>query len=308
MGDNLNKLVKYAKKWFEENNINVPKLAKDWQTSSVRRGEIPPGCSGQKLRKLGITQKKFITLINGNKYIESHINSPITKNNIEDILGFIHLKDKVINKHKKVLIKCKKCNYVEWLAYSTLQRMRKTNNKYCRICRNAGGKRKDISEYNRFGDFTAVSIDDDSIISYKCKKCSNIIKRGMGYAKTTEYLVCEKCNPTIMMGTKFRTEIGDFDSKMEYLSYLKLIEILPEKYIIRQKSYNELFNTGTKHTADFYVPKLNLVLEVTTTRNNLSNKYYETMLWKLSIDPSVKFAYSIKEVEDIVRAMLKNVE
>lgn len=79
----------------------------------------------------------------------------------------------------------------------------------------------------------------------------------------------------------------------------------PEK-IIRQKKYNELFNTGTKHTADFYIPHIPLVLEVTSKYNKIGKKYNETAAWKKSLSSIVIFAYSLKEVEDIVRPLPKD--
>lgn len=78
--------------------------------------------------------------------------------------------------------------------------------------------------------------------------------------------------------------------------------------IIRQKKYNELFNTGTKHTADFYIPKLDLVLEVTSKYNKIGEKYKETAEWKKSLSDKVVWAYSLSEVEDIVRSKMKILE
>lgn len=91
-------------------------------------------------------------------------------------------------------------------------------------------------------------------------------------------------------------------------AYKIILKYLPEKCVIRQEKYDKLFNTGTKHTADFYIPSLNLVLEVTSSANNLGQKYKDTMEWKLSLSNMVKFAYSLKEVEDIVRSAMKVAE
>ena len=101
------------------------------------------------------------------------------------------------------------------------------------------------------------------------------------------------------------TDLGYFDSKIEYEAYKILLKYLPSELIVRQKKYNELFNTGTKHTADFYIPIANLVLEVTSDSNNLGSKYKETAAWKLSLSDKVQFAYSLQQVEDIVRPIAK---
>lgn len=120
--------------------------------------------------------------------------------------------------------------------------------------------------------------------------------------------MCEVCFPKLNFGAKHYTELGYFDSKFEYEAYKTILKYLDPKLVIRQKKYNELFNTGTKHTADFYIPSLNLILEVTTSNNNIGQKYKDTAEWKMSLSNNVKFAYSLSEVEDIVRSAMKVAE
>jgi DNA-directed RNA polymerase subunit RPC12/RpoP len=181
--------------------------------------------------------------------------------------------------------------------------MRSRSDKYCIECRDVGGKRKSLDNYKQEG-FTILSVDN-SIVNYRCNGCHSSISRGIAHAKRSEYIVCNKCNPYRVMGTKINTPDGRFDSMFEYKAYLKLVSILGKHNIIRQKPYDELFSTKTKHTADFYIPKLDLVLEVTTKYNKISDKYRNTAEWKMGISNKVIFAYTIAEVEDIVRTSLK---
>ena len=309
MGGDLFKLAQFAKNWFIDNNVPIPEGSKKWQKATIKRGEIPPGCNFMALRRAGITPRVFIQLINGelvtqHKYKQNTVN----KENIIELLGLEWVSEKSSDKvHFQVYVRCTKCEFSEYIDKGTLTRMLKSNNKYCRLCRNAGGKSKPLDTYNIFNGFTAIARPNHSRVVYSCNTCSNNIERTFSHISTAEYLVCEFCNPRVISGARLTLPEGTFHSKIEYLAYLKLLDILPVGMKIhRQVSYDVLFNTNTKHTADFYIPDLELVLEVTTKSNNLSNKYHETAQWKCDVSSKVVFAYSVKEVEDIVRPLLKN--
>lgn len=96
--------------------------------------------------------------------------------------------------------------------------------------------------------------------------------------------------------------------QIKYEVYKILLKYLDSSLIIRQKKYTELFNTNTKHTADFYIPILDLVLEVTSKYNKISKKYKETAEWKKSLSNKVVWVYSLSEAEDIVRSKMKVLE
>ncbi len=303
-GDNLLKeYANKARKWFNDNDVEVPTGTADWQGKSVRRGEIPPDMSIGALRRNKINVLDLLREITGNKSFKAYNRAPIDSSNIVE-LGFKLISSAMVNKHKKLTVECLLCGFNEVLDYGTLQRMKKSGNKYCRVCRNAGGKTKPLDRYDTVEGFIPIKLIEKSIF-YKCLTCGNTICRGAGYCTTAEYLVCEYCNPRKNIGSKVITKDGAFDSYFEYKCYEKLLEYLKPEDIIKQKSYNELFNTGTKHVADFFIPSLDLVLEVTTASNNLGAKYLDTVKWKLSVSNKVKFAYSIKEVEDIVRPLVK---
>ena len=305
IGDNLETLAAKAKLWFEKNSIPVPNGAKAWSKCSERRDEIPTGCSVNAIRRYGYNLTEFISQITGSDKHKYNYD-PLTKENLHINLGLNWISSRLVNGHKRIHTSCCNCSREEVLDYGTLQRMRASGNKYCRYCRNAGGKAKDVSIYDKFEGFSIVSERaEDSRVRYKCASCSSIIERTLTHVSTTEYLVCEHCNPRENFEARLHTEHGYFDSKIEYHAYLILLEYFDIDDIIRQKPYDSLFNTRTKHTADFFIKSCNLVLEVTSASNNIGAKYKETASWKMSLSESVKFAYSLKEVEDIVRPLSK---
>lgn len=306
IGDSLETLAIKARQWFITNNVEVPAGAKKWQKCSVRRGEIPPGTGVTSIRRYGFNLTELISYITGSGK-RAYIYSPIMPTNSVDLVGMEIIQERIVNGHKRVLTKCACCAHEEELDYGTLQRMRASSNRFCRYCRNAGGKPKTIDTYDIFDGFMPVSMED-SRLKYVCQQCTYIIERTLAHVSTAEYLVCEKCFPKLNFGARHYTELGYFDSKIEYEAYKTILKYLDQSLVIRQKKYSELFNTGTKHTADFYIPSINLVLEVTSSNNNIGQKYKETAEWKMSLSTSVKFAYSLSEVEDIVRSAMKVAE
>jgi hypothetical protein len=304
IGDNLEALALKARQWFNDNNVEVPSGARVWQRCSVRKGEIPPGTGVTSLRRYGFNVTAFISAITNNPNLKPYKYNPITQDNIVS-LGFNLLKTRVINGHKKLTVSCLKCTREEELDYGTLQRMKDAGNTFCRYCREAGGKQKTLDSYKEFEGFTLLSRTENKRFNYKCNTCNSNIVRTMTHTHTAEYIVCEVCNPRENFGARLYTELGYFDSKIEFEAYKILLKYFNKDEIVRQKKYNELFSTGTKHTADFYIPKIPLVLEVTSKYNKIGTKYKETALWKQSLSNIVIFAYSLSEVEDIVRPLLK---
>jgi DNA-directed RNA polymerase subunit RPC12/RpoP len=303
-GDSLEALAIKARQWFDSNNVVVPSGAKMWQECSVRRGEIPPGTGVTSLRRYGFNVTAFISSITSNPDLKPYKYNPINSNNIGEI-GFELVSEKLIKGHKRLTVKCLKCGREEELDYGTLQRMKSSSNTHCRYCRNAGGKCKDLQIYDVFAGFSIKGRTEDHRLIYQCNSCKDLIERTQATVSSSEYIVCEKCHPRENFGARLYTELGYFDSYIEFEAYKILLRYLDSDKIIRQKKYDELFGTGTKHTADFYIPSINLILEVTTSSNNLGTKYKDTAAWKLSLSNNVKFAYSLREVEDIVRPLVK---
>lgn len=306
IGDDLESLANKAREWFIINKVSIPSGAREWSKASVRRGELPPGTTAGSLRRYGFNVTAFLSIILNDPNKKPYNYNPITEDKLFEI-GYKFISYVFKNGHKYITVRCNNCNVQEEITYGRLQEAISKNKKYCRYCRKVGGKEKPLSYYNTFNGFTIVS-KEKSRLSYRCNECSNLVERTMAHFSSSEYIVCEHCYPRSNFGSRHYTEFGYFDSKVEYEAYKILLKYLDSKLIIRQKKYDDLFNTGTKHTADFYIPSLNLVLEVTTNTNNIGKKYKETAEWKKSISNCVKFAYSLSEVEDIVRSTMKIVE
>jgi len=305
MGDNLVNLANAAKQWFIDNSVEVPKTAKEWQKCAVSRKEVPPGFTTGTLTRKGINVSDFIAEILDTNSARLNT-SPITKDNCLQYTGLIYKSHEVVTGHKRILTECSKCHIEEVLDYGTLQRMRQSDNMFCRYCRNAGGKVKSVERYNK-SEATAISNDGKGHITYKCNTCSNTFIRGTAHASNTDYVVCNTCFPDLIIGTRVGNEYGKFDSMIEFIIYKKLLSYFSASDITRQVSYDTLFQTGTKHTADFYIPKHNLVLEATTISNGIGDRYTKTKEWKLSVSKNIHFVHSGAEVDDIVRPLLKGI-
>lgn len=294
--------VNFAKKWFIDNNVKVPSGAKEWSKCSVKAGQIPPGCTYLTLKRNNINLSDFIASITDSNS-KAVVQNPINKETCEYSIGLIWLTHETTNNHKKVKTKCANCSHIEILDYGTLTRMRSRKDKYCRLCRDVGGKQKPLNVYNRFDDFTAVDFIENSV-SYKCNNCHNTVIRSLDYCKSAEYIVCDICNP--VPGAKIHTDLGVFHSKIEYKVYEYLVSVIPEQDIVYQISYSELFSDITsKHTADFYLIPYDIVLEVTTKTNNLKSTYEATLEGKARLSSIVKVVRSVEQVKDIVRPLLK---
>lgn len=320
-GENTQKILDLAQRardWFICNKIKVPENAVAWQKSSVTRKEIPPGTGIGTLRRLGTTARIFISLINKQDISLDLYNrsfSSILKDHkeLEEELGFLIVEETFSStNHKKLLVSCVRCHREEWLDYGTLNRMYKSKNKYCRYCRNAGGKAKEKGCYNIFEGMECIKVED-KVLSFSCSTCKTESTISMAYfsqlkAEQNTYK-CPECHPRFSMATKISdSTYGDFDSTIEYNCYLTLVALLKDPGLIqRQVLYRDICpHINTKHSTDFYIPSLDLILEVTSSNNNISKKYQATKEWKMSIDKRVVFAHSPKEVEDIVRPLLKD--
>ena len=64
-GGSLTELQKYALKWFQDNNVEIPDGARKWSKCSVKAKQIPPGTTYQTLRRMNINLSDFISGILG---------------------------------------------------------------------------------------------------------------------------------------------------------------------------------------------------------------------------------------------------
>lgn len=300
--EKLNELVIFARNWFVEHNVEMPKSAAAWHNCSVSKGEIPPGCTPSSLRRLGTTTKWFIESILGK-------DNPTSGKKHEKMdytaLGFI-LVDHSWNKgHKSCSLECIQCGHKEVIDFGTLARMRDRGGKYCRICRNAGGKPKPLHVYNRPG-FVATEYNY-TIVTLTHELCGKSITRTATALANNTVPVCEHCYPeqNSVFGTKVTVDGITFPSMVEAEVYSGLKALATEFNftIIRQIPYATLFSeVSSNHTADFFIPEYSIVVEAGGLN---TARYKETMAWKLSLSDRVCHVPMANQVDDIVRPLLK---
>lgn len=299
----MKEIIDFAKQWFIKNpHVTIPSTAKEWQDRRVRDGNTPPGLTTGSLRRKGLTAKWLIDALNG-------VQEPILRKNkgIDyESVGFILLSKKVSeNGHSRCTVQCAQCEAIDTLDYGTLSRMAGKGSMYCMVCRAAGGKPKPIETYSK-EDFTAIEKVDGRIV-YRHTVCGNTISR----VPSAAIPICEHCNPREGYGARTTVNGISFPSKLEGEVYL-VLQNLTERLgfsLERQVPYNKIFCTGTKHTADFYIPEIHLVIEAsnmnTNSTSSVTARYKQTKEWKMSLDDNVLFVSCADQVEDIVRRYMK---
>lgn len=299
--EKLNELVEFARNWFTSNGVDIPKTAAEWQKCSVARGEIPPGCTTGSLRRLGTTAKWFIESILGKDNPTS-----IKKVDMDyAALGFKLIDHSWYKGHKSCDLECIQCCHKEVIDFGTLARMRDRGDKFCRICRNVGGKPKPIHVYNRPG-FVATEYSNH-IVTLRHELCGNTITRTTATLANNAVPVCEHCYPekNSVFGTKVTLDGITFHSKVEADVYSQL-KVLATEFnftITRQIPYATLFSgVSSNHTADFFIPEYSIVVEAGGLN---TARYKETMAWKLSLSDRVCHVPTANQVDDIVRPLLK---
>lgn len=300
--EKLNSLVIFARQWFVENNVKIPTSARDWQTCSVNRKEIPPGCTTGTLRRLGTTAKWFIESIQNARNPTSVVKTDMDYTSI----GFTLVESNWRNGHKKCTVRCNKCLQVSSIDYGTLARMRTRQDMYCYICRGVGGKAKPLSIYNR-PEVTATDYSN-GIVTLVHTVCGKSTTRTTSALSDNRTPVCEYCYPEkySIFGTKVVLDGITFPSKLESEVYvaLKLLALEFNFTIIRQIQYSKLFTEiASNHTADFYIPEYNLIIEAGGVN---TGRYVETIKWKLSLAENIVYISNPNQVDDIVRPLLKD--
>ena len=303
--EKLNELVEFARNWFTSNGVDIPKTAAEWQKCSVARGEIPPGCTTGSLRRLGTTTKWFIESILGKDNPTS-----IKKVDMDyAALGFKLIDHSWYKGHKSCYLECIQCCHKEVIDFGTLARMRDRGDKFCRICRNVGGKPKPIHVYNRPG-FVATEYSN-RLVTLTHELCGKSITRTAATLANNTVPVCEHCldiSPYVFggrFGTKTTHSGIVFPSRVEAEVFAQL-SLLAKEFnfsIRRQVPYKEIFSyIDTKHTANFYIPEYDIVVEAGGIN---TKRYSETKEWKLSLSNRVCFISKSYQVDDIVRPLLK---
>lgn len=99
---------------------------------------------------------------------------------------------------------------------------------------------------------------------------------------------------------------GYFISTIEHRIFHSLLKYVEPECIERQKKYDDLFQTETNHTADFYIKKYDIIIEATTTdTTKYIPGYSKTKEWKESLSDNVIFVYSTQDVDDLMEGLIE---
>lgn len=296
----LDVLIEKAKKWFEENSKECPKYARDWVKTGIN---IPPGMSRSTLKSKGLKPADIINGIYNNEVAQTNSKAQISLDNIG--LQFLN-KTRNSKNHYNYIVKCLNCNTIQSIEYGLLVRWSIAGYKYCSLCRNSSGKSKPIEFYSDLVPSTykvlEKVLDSKETLLIHHSVCDKTFTRTISglVNRETEELSCPYCSDLFI-----KNKVGSFDSLIEKELYDLLIKLVPRADIILHQPYSKLIPTlDRKFIADFYLPKYNLVIEVSTKSNNLPN-YKDRLLEKevLCKNNGINFAFvtSKTQLEDIVQ-------
>lgn len=277
-----------AKKFFE--NKELPKTTREWRTN------CPPQLTSGKINSLPFTVGDLLREINPN--------ARSARNKITydlDSLGFINL----TFKGSKGTFKCKNCHKTSTAERSTIIRWVNTGKKYCSHCRKSSGTSKGTDYYTNIlpENYECLGVHPgagNTKIKVKHNSCGKTRLYSSRHILSSSYLVCSHCEG-----------LGIYDSIIEKCIVEHLINTYPHLNIRYGVKYSELCYTSRRWVLDVFISDLNLCLEITTKQNGFSG-YFENLQDKLNVlqdnGYTAKVVYSIEEVDDIVRSLLKGKE
>ena len=301
----LEDTIKFCKDWFAENNIQIPKTVREW--NSGRSGKtIPPGCTYATLRKQGIKVSEVLNGLLGSASIRAY--STISDDTLCSGVGLTFLGKEG---KENILYSCNSCGGQYSTRKGTIKRWSDKNQCYCSMCRSASGKTKPIEYYDKFltDSFKALSYNK-GIITILHKPCGTSFTRTNAHVQSLDGstdLQCPCCSESLFSS---KTKDG-FMSIVERDCILHLQKSFPLLDVEREKLYSDIIDTDRKFRADVFIPTLGVVIEITSKGNNLP-KYSERLKEKINLLESkgilVYVATSKNEIEDIVRTLLKDRE
>ncbi len=296
----------YCKNWFEENNVECPKFAKDWKY--VGRC-IPPNTSLTALRSKGLKPSDIINYIYG----EGTASKNKTHNIDYTTLG-LEFVSKIPNGsgHTTVEYKCTKCKEQYWTDQGTLVRWKDREVKYCPTCRGSSGKTKPVEYYQPLvGSNFNLFKKEGRHVHVQCLDCNFEFTRSITQIqnKETDNICCPNCD----QNAKYvKGRAGRYGSLVEKELTEYLLEVWESSDPIHtQVLYSEFLDTERKFTADVFIPKHNTVIEITTKSNNLpmyKSRLEEKKLMCLQQHINFFVAYTKNNIKDIVQSLLKGKE
>jgi len=311
----LEEAIVLANRWFSENEIAIPRIAKDWRGVGVH---IPEGFSITVIKRVyNLSVKQWHTLLTSKEYVAKGNFNPVTTYSEMNTLGL-----ELLSKNQKnIRFKCNKCNRTDTTDYETLSRWRSRGVKFCAICRGSSGKVKPLEFYKaKFKDVLLTSnlsllSGDAKTLLVECNDCQTKFTRTQSHAIEARELLCPTCYP--IKGFGFRSKFEDtwFDSKRELDVYKALRETLGKDEIQTHLKYREIFTSISEEQGrkicDFYLPKYKTIIEVTYEMYNSAHpEYKRKMDEKLSLSGreglTVLLVTELEQVYDIVRGITDN--
>lgn len=295
----LEERINYCLNWFEENQVEIPKTARDWSRQRAGIG-VPPRHTYQALRPQGIRVGELLEhLLPG--YV-NRVKNPSTDCSWLPSLGLHFIARTGVESIKYL---CTGCGVEHTSLLGTLRRWKDSGKLLCSICRVASGKVKDVPYYQSFLDieyFKILSIKDMRV-SIKCRSCDYVFTRARSYLAGSDrsHSTLVEC-PNCTRSKVFVYDKGEYTSlkEKECVEHLESLGVEMEREVL----YSKLLNTARKYRLDVWLPAQGIGIEITTSNNNLPG--YQSNLAdkiKLARDQGVKIftATSKRDIEDIVR-------
>lgn len=306
-GKDLDFIVDEIGQWFLINGIEPPRVAKDWSGVGLK---VPPNTGSVAIKNYtGLSIGQFFQYFKNGKVVEKGNYTKMTPERLKE--HGITLISKV---NKALTIICDNCMVEQPLHFDVAVDLIKRGQQYCSTCNGNTGKSKPLSYYqDKFKDlkdFKIISFQDGSADRFIVQhlKCNNTQGVSFTHLNHTikDRLNCIHCNsnPGNFNTTQIEINQHTFRSKIEYDIYVKLVDIIGSDNINIEPLYQTLgIETARKFRADFYIPKLDLILEVTSSKNR-DIKYNANLKEKLSLldlqNRNYAFITSVEELEDIV--------
>lgn len=276
---------------------SLPSTQREWNISSVRKGEIP--FSAALATKYGFSILELLKTLNlSDRKVPENVDIYAEQDRLEvDILEYSYPKVKYV---------CRRCKEVDTSSKYTLFKREDIG---CIYCAKIPGKIKPIEYYQKYltEEYQITDRDQDAqVFKILHKKCMNTIERGMRYITrdSRDPLMCEYCS-----GAAIRSE--GFTSQVEKLLVTYCLNTFPEAEFQREVNYSNIINTNRKFRADLFSKSLNLVLEITHADTGFES-YLNNLAEKLELLRSngihAHKVTTIREVEDIVSSLLKDKE
>lgn len=306
-GKDLDFIVDEIEEWYSTRGIEPPRVAKDWSGVGTR---VPPNTGSVAIKNYtGLSIGQFFQYFKYGKIVEKCNYTKMTPERLK--LHGITLVSKV---HKALTVVCDKCGITQSMHFDVAVDLIKRGQQYCSTCNGNTGKSKPISYYkDKFKD-----LKDFKLISFQEGTTDRFIVQHLHCGKTqsvsfthlnhtiNDRLNCIHCNsnPGNFTTTQIEIDGHTFRSKIEYDIYVKLVDIIGSDNITIEPLYQTLgIETTRKFRADFYIPKLDLIIEVTSSKNR-DIKYNANLKEKLSLldlqNRNYAFITSVEELEDIV--------